>query len=164
MQDDKFITHNSVNAGDVCAYEYEDGPAPDTNNISFNLMWNCSSPWNQFILQSLLQELQMCCDEEAWPIRKMDSYIEEILQQCYKQLWTVWRNARPKLTCKGLPETSNEIEAQLVEQKEKLGKESRQAMDCHNVHILSSAWILLLMSYLPRNIVVGKWFSTTSSP
>ena len=164
MQDDEFITHNSADARDVHAYEYEDGPAPDTNNIAFNLMQNCSSPWNRFILQSLLQELQMHCDEEAWPIRKMDSYIEEILRQCYKQLRTVWRNARPKLTHEGLPETQNEIEARLVEQKEKLGKESRQATRHHNVHILSSGWILLLMSYLPRNIVVGKWFSTTSSP
>jgi len=155
-QDDKFITHNPADTGDVRAYEYEDGPAPDTDNIAFDLMQNYSSPWNRFILQFLLQELQMRCDEEAWPIRKKDNYIEEILQQRYKRLRTLWRNARPRLTAEGLPETPNEIEARLVEQKEKLGKESRQATRRRNVRILSSARISLLKSYLPRNIVAGK--------
>ena len=131
---------------------------------AFDLMWNFLSPWNWFILQFLLEEFQMHCDEEAWPIRKKDNYIEEILQQHYKRLWTVWRSARPRLTAEGLPEMPNEFETRLVEQKEKLGKESRQAMCCHNVCILSTAWISLLKSYLPRNIIVGKWFSTTSSP
>jgi len=92
-QDDEFITHNPADTGDVRAYEYEDGPMPDTDNIAFDLMQNYSSPWNRFILQFLLQELQMRCDEEAWPIRKKDNYIEEILQQRYKQLRTLWRNA-----------------------------------------------------------------------
>ena len=79
-QDDEFITHNPADAVDVHAYEYEDGPAPNTDNIAFDLTRNFSSLWNQFILQFLLQEFQMCCDEKAWPIRKKDNYIEEILQ------------------------------------------------------------------------------------
>jgi len=78
-QDDELITHNPAHAGDVHAYEYEDGPAPDTDNIVFDLVQNCSSPWNRLILQFLLQELQMHCDEEAWPVRKKDNYIKEIL-------------------------------------------------------------------------------------
>ena len=85
-QDDKFITHNPADAVDVRAYEYEDGPAPNTDNIAFDLTRNFSSPWNRFILQFLLQEFQMHCDEEAWLIRKKDNYIEEILQQRYKRL------------------------------------------------------------------------------
>ena len=85
-QDDEFITHNQADAVDVRAYKYEDGPAPNTDNIAFDLMQNFSSLWNQFILQFLLQEFQMHCDEEAWLIRKKDNYIEEILQQHYKRL------------------------------------------------------------------------------
>jgi len=45
-QDDEFIAHNPADTGDVHAYEYEDGPAPDTDNIVFDLMQNYSSLWN----------------------------------------------------------------------------------------------------------------------
>ncbi|KAI6095113.1 hypothetical protein F5141DRAFT_1068676 [Pisolithus sp. B1] len=108
-QDIDFITHVPANAGDVRAYEYEDGPSPDTDNVAFDLMQNHSSPWNSFILSFLLREFQARCTQEAWPIRKDNDYIEEVLHERYK-------NARPKLTAKGLIETPAEQEARLVEE------------------------------------------------
>ncbi|KAI6100501.1 hypothetical protein F5141DRAFT_1218487 [Pisolithus sp. B1] len=77
MQDINFIMHVPANAGGVHAYEYEDGPSPNTDNVAFNLMQNHSSPWNSFILSFLLHKFQACCAQEAWPIRKDDDYIEE---------------------------------------------------------------------------------------
>ncbi|KAI6102243.1 hypothetical protein F5141DRAFT_1065725 [Pisolithus sp. B1] len=68
-------------------------------------------------------------DNEAWPIRKDDDYIEEVLWECYKQLQTLWKNAQPKLMAKGLIETPAEQEAWLVE-------ESRQAMKMVLDHII----------------------------
>ncbi|KAI6125885.1 hypothetical protein EDD16DRAFT_1703002 [Pisolithus croceorrhizus] len=96
-QDIDFITHVPANAGDVCAYEYEDGPSPDTDNVAFSLTQNHSSPWNSFILSFLLCKFQARCTQEAWPIRKDDDYIEELM-------------------AKGLIETPAEQEAQLVEE------------------------------------------------
>ncbi|KAI6095223.1 hypothetical protein EV401DRAFT_1896108 [Pisolithus croceorrhizus] len=127
VQDIDFITHAPASAADVHAYEYEDGPSPDTDKIAFDLAWNYSSPWNTFLLSFLLCEFQLCCASEAWPIRKEDDYVEEILWERYKQLQTLWRNAQPKLTTKGVPETTAEHEARLVEDSRRLGKESRQA-------------------------------------
>ncbi|KAI6097311.1 hypothetical protein EDD16DRAFT_1719307 [Pisolithus croceorrhizus] len=112
-QDIDFITHVPANAGDVRAYEYEDGPSPDTDNVAFDLMRNHSSPWNSFILSFLLREFQARCTQEAWPIRKDDDYIEE-------------------LTAKGLIETPAEQEARLVEENLIQVKESRQATHCRN--------------------------------
>ncbi|KAI6138673.1 hypothetical protein EDD17DRAFT_1516851 [Pisolithus thermaeus] len=115
-QDIDFITHVPANAGDVRAYEYEDGPSPDTDNVAFDLTQNHSSPWNSFILSFLLREFQARCTQEAWPIRKDDDYIEEVLHERYKRLRTLWRNARPKLMAKGLIEMPAEQEARLVEE------------------------------------------------
>ncbi|KAI6111143.1 hypothetical protein F5141DRAFT_1063499 [Pisolithus sp. B1] len=115
-QDIDFITHVPANTGDVRAYEYKDGPSPDTDNVAFDLMQNHSSPWNSFILSFLLREFQACCTQEAWPIRKDNDYIEEVLHERYKRLQTLWRNARPKLTAKGLIEMPAEQEARLVEE------------------------------------------------
>ncbi|KAI6120122.1 hypothetical protein EDD16DRAFT_1706074 [Pisolithus croceorrhizus] len=127
VQDIDFITHAPASAADVHAYEYEDGPSPDTDKIAFDLARNYSSPWNTFLLSFLLCEFQLRCTSEAWPIRKEDDYVEEILRERYKRLRTLWRNAQPKLTTKGVPETPAEHEAQLVEDSRRLGKENRQA-------------------------------------
>ncbi|KAI5981631.1 hypothetical protein EDD15DRAFT_2147576, partial [Pisolithus albus] len=120
---------------DVHAYEYEDGPDPDTDKVAFDLTRNYSSPWNSFLLSYLLREFQMRCVQEAWPIRKDDDYIEEVLRERYKRLRTLWKNARPKLTAKGLMETPAEQEARLVENSLIQGKESRQATRRRNVGI-----------------------------
>ncbi|KAI6112802.1 hypothetical protein F5141DRAFT_1063147 [Pisolithus sp. B1] len=134
-QDINFITHEPADAADVHAYEYEDGPDPDMDNVTFDLKRNYSSPWNSFLLSFLLHEFQMRCVQEAWPIRKDDDYIKEVLRECYKRLRTLWKNAQPKLTAKGLIETPAEQEARLVEESLILGKESRQAMHCQNIGI-----------------------------
>ncbi|KAI6099931.1 hypothetical protein EV401DRAFT_1894735 [Pisolithus croceorrhizus] len=113
VQDIDFITHAPASAADVHAYKYEDGPSPDTDKIVFDLAWNYSSPWNTFLLSFLLREFQLRCTSEAWPIRKEDDYVKEILWEHYKRLRTLWRNAQPKLTTKGVPETPAEHEARL---------------------------------------------------
>ncbi|KAI6119983.1 hypothetical protein EDD16DRAFT_1519118 [Pisolithus croceorrhizus] len=84
VQDIDFITHAPASAADVHAYEYEDGPSPDTDKIAFDLAWNYSSPWNTFLLSFLLREFQLHCASEAWPIRKEDDYVKEILWERYK--------------------------------------------------------------------------------
>ncbi|KAI6095456.1 hypothetical protein F5141DRAFT_1068368 [Pisolithus sp. B1] len=81
VQDIDFITHAPASTADVHAYEYEDGPSPDTDKIAFDLAWNYSSPWNTFLLSFLLHEFQLHCASEAWPIRKEDDYVEEILRE-----------------------------------------------------------------------------------
>ncbi|KAI6131124.1 hypothetical protein EDD16DRAFT_1792969 [Pisolithus croceorrhizus] len=126
-QDLDFIMHCPAAAEDVHAYEYEDGFGPDRNNLSFDLTQNYSSPWNTYILKLLCQELQARCKEENWPIKRGDNYIMEILREHYKRLRTVWRNAQPKLTSKGVLETPTETEAHLVEGRIQMGKDSRQA-------------------------------------
>ncbi|KAI6117063.1 hypothetical protein EDD16DRAFT_1896224 [Pisolithus croceorrhizus] len=126
-QDLDFITHRPAAAEDIHAYKYEDGFGPDRNNLLFDLTQNYSSPWNTYILKLLCQELQAHCKEENWPIKRGDNYIMEILQERYKQLQMVWRNAQPKLTSKGVLETPTETEARLVEGRIQMGKDSRQA-------------------------------------
>ncbi|KAI6124736.1 hypothetical protein EDD16DRAFT_1893538 [Pisolithus croceorrhizus] len=126
-QDLDFIMHRPATAEDVRAYEYEDGFGPDRNNLLFDLTQNYSSPWNTYILKLLCQELQARCKEENWPIKRGDNYIMEILREHYKRLQTVWRNAQPKLTSKGVLETPTETEARLVEGRIQMGKDSRQA-------------------------------------
>ncbi|KAI5988011.1 hypothetical protein EDD15DRAFT_2371699 [Pisolithus albus] len=131
-QDIDFIMHAPADAANVHAYKYEDGPSPDTDNIAFDLMWNYSSPWNTFLLNFLLCKFQLRCTSETWPIRKEDDYVEEILWERYKRLRTLWKNAQPKLTTKGVLETPAEHETQLLEESRRLGKESRQATHRRN--------------------------------
>ncbi|KAI6041830.1 hypothetical protein EDC04DRAFT_2978830 [Pisolithus marmoratus] len=129
-QDVDFITHKPASVHDVHAYEHEDGPTPDENTIAFDLSQNYASPWNAFLLELLLQELQSCCREENWPIKKSDNYIREILRDRYKRLCTIWRNAQPKVAATGHLETPGEVEARLINERTQAGKESRQAT-CH---------------------------------
>ncbi|KAI6096404.1 hypothetical protein F5141DRAFT_1220934 [Pisolithus sp. B1] len=143
-QDLDFITHRPAAAEDVRAYEYEDGFGPDRNNLSFDLTQNYSSPWNTYILKLLCQELQARCKEENWPIKRGDNYIMEILQERYKRLRTVWRNAQPKLTSKGVLETPTETEARLVEGRIQMGKDSRQANHRRNISLQLSHDPLLI--------------------
>ncbi|KAI6168537.1 hypothetical protein EDD17DRAFT_1750077 [Pisolithus thermaeus] len=77
--DINFIMHVPANTGDIHAYKYEDGPSPNTDNVAFDLMQNHLLPWNSFILSFLLCKFQACCTQEAWPIRKDDDYIEELM-------------------------------------------------------------------------------------
>ncbi|KAI6136321.1 hypothetical protein F5141DRAFT_1059491 [Pisolithus sp. B1] len=134
-QDIDFITHHPATAEDVHAYEYEDGPGLDQDNLTFDLTQNYSSLWNTCILQLPCQELQACCEDKNWPVKRSDSYIMEILWEHYKQLWTVWRNTQPKLTSKGILETPMETEACLVEGRMQMGKESRQANHHWNISL-----------------------------
>ena len=76
----------------------------------------------------------MRCDEELWPVQKKDDYIEELLRERYKRLRTVWRNAQPKLTARGVLETPTEVEARLIEDAQRSGKQSRQDTRRRNVH------------------------------
>ncbi|KAI6159085.1 hypothetical protein EDD17DRAFT_1511562 [Pisolithus thermaeus] len=143
-QDLDFIMHRPATAEDVRAYEYEDGFGPDRNNLSFDLTQNYSSPWNTYILKLLCQELQARCKEENWPIKRGNNYITEILRERYKRLRTVWRNAQPKLTSKGVLETPTETEARLVEGRIQMGKDSRQANSRRNISLQLSHDPLLI--------------------
>ncbi|KAI6095110.1 hypothetical protein EDD16DRAFT_1903661 [Pisolithus croceorrhizus] len=143
-QDLDFIMHRPATAEDVRAYEYEDGFGPDRNNLSFDLTQNYSSPWNTYILKLLCQELQARCKEENWPIKRGNNYIMEILRERYKRLRTVWRNAQPKLTSKGVLETPTETEARLVEGRIQMGKDSRQANSRRNISLQLSHDPLLI--------------------
>ncbi|KAI5986290.1 hypothetical protein EDC04DRAFT_2999462 [Pisolithus marmoratus] len=125
-QDVDFITHKPASVHDVHAYEHEDGPTPNENTIAFDLSQNYASPWNAFLLELLLQELQSRCREENWPIKKSDNYIREILRDRYKRLCTIWRNAQPKVAATGHLETPGEVEARLINERTQASKESRQ--------------------------------------
>ncbi|KAI6122951.1 hypothetical protein EV401DRAFT_1949054 [Pisolithus croceorrhizus] len=127
-QDLDFIMHHPATAEDIHAYEYEDGFGPDQNNLLFDLTQNYSSPWNTYILKLLCQELQACCKEKNWPIKRGNNYIMEILQECYK-------NVQPKLTSKGVLETPTETEVHLVEGIIQMGKDSRQANHRQNISL-----------------------------
>ncbi|KAI6022104.1 hypothetical protein EDC04DRAFT_2900903 [Pisolithus marmoratus] len=131
-QDVDFITHKPASVHDVNAYEHEDGPTPNKNTIAFDLSQNYSSPWNAFLLELLLQELQSHCKEENWPIKKSDNYIREILRDCCKCLHTIWRNAQPKVAATGHLKTLGEVEACLISKQTQASKESRQATHCCN--------------------------------
>ncbi|KAI6094913.1 hypothetical protein F5141DRAFT_1068943 [Pisolithus sp. B1] len=109
VQDINFIMHVSANAGDVCAYEYEDGPSPDTDNVTFDLMF------------SSFMNFKHAVPKKPGPSEKMMTILK--------------RNAQPKLTAKGLIEMPAKQEAWLVEENLILGKESRQATHHRNVGI-----------------------------
>ncbi|KAI6118308.1 hypothetical protein F5141DRAFT_1212206 [Pisolithus sp. B1] len=68
----------------------------------------------------------------------------EILRERYKRLRTVWRNAQPKLTSKGVLETPTETEAHLVEGRIQMGKDSRQANRRRNISLQLSHDPLLI--------------------
>ncbi|KAH0828844.1 hypothetical protein J3R83DRAFT_3314 [Lanmaoa asiatica] len=97
------------------------------NTIAFDLSRNYASPWNTFLLELLLRELQSCCQEENWAVKKSDNYIREILRERYKRLRTIWRNAQPKVTDKGHLEAPGETETHLINERMQASKESRQA-------------------------------------
>ncbi|KAF9233011.1 hypothetical protein BU15DRAFT_80558 [Melanogaster broomeanus] len=63
-QDIDIIAYDMAAPKDVHEYEYEDGPSPDHDNLAFDLSHNHSSPWNTYILEHILRELQERCSEE----------------------------------------------------------------------------------------------------
>ncbi|KAG2363290.1 hypothetical protein BDR07DRAFT_1375914 [Suillus spraguei] len=103
-QDADFIVHQPVDHEDVYSYEYKDGPAPNTQNLAFDLKHGPKTPWNAKILDILLGKLEKRSVEEEWSFRRSDDYYKAILEDCYKQLWTIWRAAQPK----GILETAAE--------------------------------------------------------
>ncbi|KAN0093391.1 hypothetical protein V8E55_004175, partial [Tylopilus felleus] len=107
-QDVDFVAHEMASLGDVQAYEYEDGPGPDAEQLAFDLSQGYNSPWNLSILKLLLYKLQARCQEENWPIKKSNNYIREALRCCYKQLRTVWLRNQPRLTHNDVLETPAE--------------------------------------------------------
>ncbi|KAI6017279.1 hypothetical protein BKA83DRAFT_4017323, partial [Pisolithus microcarpus] len=118
---------------DVHAYEYEDGPGPDVNSPVFDLMHSPSSLWNGAIIDNILQDLQMRCRNENWPIHRSDTYLRTLVVDRYRRLRTVWRKAQPKLTEKGTLETPAETETRLVAERETLLKANRQTTRRHNM-------------------------------
>ncbi|KAI6156051.1 hypothetical protein EDD17DRAFT_1489976, partial [Pisolithus thermaeus] len=123
---------------DVHAYEYEDGPSPDVDSLIFDLMRSPSSAWNGAIIDNLLRALQTRCKDENWPIHRSDAYLRSLIVDRYRQLRTVWRNAQPKLTGKGVLETLAETESRLVAAREALLKANRQMMRRRNVSKLKA--------------------------
>jgi hypothetical protein len=133
MQDIEFIGHEPASAADVSAYEQEDGPGPNVDMLAFDLTQNHSSIWNSKVLNILLSEFQAHCEEQDWPVKKSDNYILDVLRIRYKRLRTVWRNAQPKLLTSGSVESPPEVEAQLLDQRLRIAKESQQATRRRNV-------------------------------
>jgi len=129
-QDTDFITHIPAFADDIHAFEYEDGPGPDPDNLAFNLVHGATSLWNSAVLEILLCKFQKCLLVEKWLVTKPDNYIRVDLQNQYKKLHTMWLREQHKLTCNGVLETRVKVEARQLKQMAWLGKESQQAM-CH---------------------------------
>ncbi|KAI6102400.1 hypothetical protein EDD16DRAFT_1525630 [Pisolithus croceorrhizus] len=126
VHDTEFIGYESADPRDVHAYEYEDGPSPDVDSPIFDLMRGPSSAWNGAIIDNLLRALQTRCKDENWPIHRSDAYLRSLIVDRYRRLRTVWRNAQPKLTGKGVLETPAETESRLVAAREALLKANRQ--------------------------------------
>jgi len=84
VQDTDFVSHQPASADDVQAYECDDGPGPDADNLMFDLGQNYTSPWNSHVLEILLLKVQERCDEENWPVKRSDNYIQEVLKNRYK--------------------------------------------------------------------------------
>ncbi|KAG1849478.1 hypothetical protein F4604DRAFT_1491249, partial [Suillus subluteus] len=111
---------------DVYAYEYEDGPGPNCQDLAFDLTCGLKSPWNDKVIGLLLAELQRRGVEESWPFRRSEAYFREVLQHHYKRLCTVWTVAQPKVTAKGGLETPAEVEQRLIMKKDGTLKATRQ--------------------------------------
>ncbi|KAI6106844.1 hypothetical protein EV401DRAFT_1892351 [Pisolithus croceorrhizus] len=122
VHDTEFIGYESADPRDVHAYEYEDGLSPDVDSPIFDLMCSPSSAWNGAIIDNLLRALQTRCKDENWPIHWSDAYLRSLIVDRYRRLRTVWRNAQPKLTGKGVLETPAETESRLVAAREALLK------------------------------------------
>ncbi|KAG2336323.1 hypothetical protein BDR05DRAFT_1005984 [Suillus weaverae] len=103
---------------DVYSYEYEDGPGPDTKNLTFDLTHGSSTPWNARILDILIEQLQRRNMEEQWPMQRLDGYYKAILDNRYKWLQMTWRAAQPKVMAKGILETAAEVEERLITKRD----------------------------------------------
>ncbi|KAG6375694.1 hypothetical protein JVT61DRAFT_3268 [Boletus reticuloceps] len=133
MQDVDFVAHQPASLDDVQAYEHEDGPGPDPEQLAFDLSQGYNSPWNSSILESLLREFQARCKDESWPVKKSDNYVRQALRNRYKRLRTTWLRGQPRLTSNGIVETPAEVEERMLEHLKQLGKASRQNTRRRNV-------------------------------
>ncbi|KAI6136019.1 hypothetical protein F5141DRAFT_1208407 [Pisolithus sp. B1] len=160
-QDTNFIVHQLVPVDDMQAYEHEDGPGPDSDKLAFDLSKNHTSPWNAEVIKVLLCKLRKHCEDKNWPIKQLDSYIQEILRYHYKKLCTMWLRGQPKLTCNGNSKTPAKVEARMLAHLEKLGKESCQATCCHNKYKQRMAVldyvIQLRMEVSDDDLTAWKW-------
>ena len=150
-QDADFIASDSAPVDDVHAFEHEDGPAPDLNHLAFDLRRGHSSLWNSAVIEQLLREFQRTCEDENWSIKKQDNYIRELLRNRYKKIRTTWFSGQPKITRNGRLETTEEVEARLVNQINKQGKSSRQGTRRRNVGRLTYIRFVLMPLY-PQEI------------
>lgn len=145
----------------VYAFAYKDGFRPDCDDLVFDLTKNYSSPWNNRIIKMLLREMLQRCEEENWLVKKPDCYLRDALKNQYKKLCTTWLTTQPKLIKDGVLETPEEVEAQLINRMQQLGRASRQATHCHNV---GYSWMHLSfeLTSIFRNITITLRPSTTS--
>ncbi|KAG9310119.1 hypothetical protein JVU11DRAFT_9732 [Chiua virens] len=162
-QDADFLAINPALASDVDAFEKEDGDRPDPDNLAFDLRHSYNSPWNTDIIELLLKEFQGSAKEEQWPVQKSDNYVREILKNRYKKLRTAWFKGQPKLTQNGALETPEEVEARLVSELNKQGKESRQGTRRRNKYdrrVMTLDHITKLKSEMRADDVqVWEWLS-----
>ncbi|KIK31968.1 hypothetical protein CY34DRAFT_19401 [Suillus luteus UH-Slu-Lm8-n1] len=93
---------------------------------TFDLTHGSSTPWNARILDILVEQLQRRNVEEQWPMQRLDGYYKVILEDRYKQLWTTWRAAQPKVTAKGRLETAAKVEERLITKRDENLKSVRQ--------------------------------------
>src|ERR1700761_3920218 len=116
-QDIDMYSVASANQDEVIQWELEGtGPGPQLDDLRFELERSKKSKWNKAALTSLAELFK----EEHWstpgnwnlPLRT-DLYYQDLVEECYGQLRSIWSQGKRKTKDDGTVETVEEVEERL---------------------------------------------------
>ena len=104
-----------------------DGHGPDLADLCFDMSCALTSKWNQAAFN--LIRINFCAkhrQEKDFPSRS-NSYFTDLIRDCFRRLWNVWKKAQAQTDSDGHEEDLDEIENRMVESKTMEHKASHMA-------------------------------------
>jgi hypothetical protein len=133
-QDEDFALHQSVDPQIVNAYSNGNGEGPDGKDLRIDMMGKLNSVWNKKVLEILLVKLKDAREQEEWSLlNRSDDYLAALIKDHMKQAMGMWTASQCKTKQSGELETWDEVEQQLVAQKEAQLTTNRHATRRQNV-------------------------------
>ncbi|KAF8574693.1 hypothetical protein K439DRAFT_1624129 [Ramaria rubella] len=124
-QNSDFIAHESAPAEQVLAHK-AGKIQPNPDDLHFDMWHGPETPWNSIMLDILLQKLVAEKEKAHWDLPdRSAAYYSTLLEERYIQAKTAWRNGQPKRTDTGEEETSEDIAARLINERENYLKATR---------------------------------------
>ncbi|KAL4069112.1 hypothetical protein V8B97DRAFT_1917690 [Scleroderma yunnanense] len=94
--DEQFINHDVPKCEQVNAFATGSGPGPTELDVHWDLVGPLSMPWNQVVLQVLLDRLAQMWQDKGWTSQpQSDVYWQDAITRKFQHIKLVWEKSRP---------------------------------------------------------------------